>query len=223
MKIIQTPTTNRLLIIGANGGIGKQAVLQALNAGYRVTALVRNPAKLILQHANLEIVQGDMLVPESFEHHLKNKDAVISALGVSGGIFSDKPTTTYSQGNTSLLQAMEKNGVSRAFFISASALDISPVLPFFVRIAAKYILQKLLKNMYDDLRTMEKRVKASSIDWTIIRPPRLTDGPVTGQYRLAINQFLKNGLSISRADVAHYIINNLDNKDSYKATVEIGY
>jgi putative NADH-flavin reductase len=221
MKIVEPP--NRLLIIGANGGIGKQAVLQALNAGYKVTALVRNPAKLTLQHANLEIVKGDALVQESFEHHLKNKDAVISALGVSGGIFSDKPTTTYSQGNANLLQAMKKNGVSRAFFISASALDISPVLPFFVRIAAKYILQKLLKNMYDDLRIMEKLIKTSNINWTIIRPPRLTDGPVTGQYRLAINHFLKNGLSISRADVAHYMINNLEDKNSYKATIEIGY
>jgi putative NADH-flavin reductase len=223
MKVLQTPINRRLLIIGANGGIGKQAVLEALKAGYHVTALVRNPAKLTLEHPNLKVVKGDVLVPESFERYLKNQDAVISALGVSGGVFADKPTTTYSQGNANLLLAMQRNGVVRAFFISASALDISPVLPLYVRIAAKYILQKLLKNMYADLRIMERLVKASSINWTLIRPPRLTDASVTGQYRLAVNQFLKNGLSISRADVAHYMINSIDDRSSYKAIIEIGY
>jgi putative NADH-flavin reductase len=223
MKIIQAPKPYRLLIIGANGGIGKQSVLLALDAGHHVTALVRDPAKLQLQHPNLEIVKGDVLKPGTFEKHLDNKDAVISALGVSGGVFSDKPTTTYSQGNANLLHAMNKAGVTRAFFISASALEISPVLPFYVRFAAKYILQKLLKHMYADLRVMEQLVKASVTDWTIMRPPRLTDGAATGKYRVAFNDFIKNGLSISRADVAHYMLNNLDNKESYNATVEVAY
>jgi putative NADH-flavin reductase len=223
MKIIQSPKPCKLLIIGANGGIGKQAVLLALEMGHHVTALVRDPAKLQLQHPNLEIVKGDVLKAGTFEKHLNDKNAVISALGVSGGVFSDKPTTTYSQGNANLLHAMDKAGVTRAFFISASALEISPVLPFYVRFAAKYILQKLLKHMYADLRIMENLVKASDMDWTIMRPPRLTDGATTGQYRISINDFLKNGLSISRADVAHYMLNNLDNKESYNATVEVAY
>jgi putative NADH-flavin reductase len=223
MKIIQPPKPCKLLIIGANGGIGKQSVLLALETGHHVTALVRDPAKLQLQHPNLEIVKGDVLKPGTFEKYLNDKDAVISALGVSGGVFSDKPTTTYSQGNANLLHVMDKAGITRAFFISASALDISPVLPFYVRFAAKYILQKLLKHMYADLRIMENLVKASDMDWTIMRPPRLTDGEATGQYRVAINDFLKNGLSISRADVAHYMLNNLDNKESYNATVEVAY
>lgn len=223
MKIVQSPNPGKLLIVGANGGIGKQSVLLALEAGHHVTALVRNPAKLSLQHPKLEIVKGDVLKPETFERYLEDKDAVISALGVSGGIFSDKPTTTYSQGNANLLHAMDKAGVTRAFFISASALEISPVLPFYVRFAAKYILQRLLKNMYADLRIMEQLVKASNINWTIMRPPRLTDDAATGQYRVAINHFLKNGLSISRADVAHYMINNIDNQESYNATIEMAY
>jgi putative NADH-flavin reductase len=223
MEIIQSPKPCKLLIVGANGGIGKQVVLSALEAGHHVTALVRDPAKLQLQHLNLEIVKGDVLKPKTFEKYLNNKDAVVSALGVSGGVFSDKPTTTYSQGNANLLHAMNKAGVTRAFFISASALEISPVLPFYVRIAAKYILQKLLKHMYADLRIMEGLVKASDMNWTIMRPPRLTDGAATGQYRVAINDFLKNGLSISRADVAHYMLNNLDNKKCYNATVEVAY
>ena len=214
---------HNLLIIGANGGIGRQCVELALKDGHHVTALLRNPAKLNISHPNLQIIKGDVLQPVTFELALENQDAVISAIGVSGGFGADKPTVLYSQGKANLLQAMSKKGVKRAFFISASAIEISPVLPFYVRWAAKYILQKLLKYMYADLRTMEQLIKESNSNWTIIRPPRLTDKPATGNYRTAINIFLKNALSISRADVAHYIINNINNTATYQGVIEIGY
>ena len=214
---------HNLLIIGANGGIGRQCVELALKDGHHVTALLRNPSKLNISHPNLQVMKGDVIQPGTLEQALENQDAVISAIGVSGGFGADKPTVLYSQGNANLLQAMSKKGVNRAFFISASAIEISPVLPFYARWAAKYIVQKLLKNMYADLRTMEQLIKESNSNWTIIRPPRLTDKPVTGNYRSAINVFLKNALSISRADVAHYIINNINNTATYQGVIEIGY
>jgi putative NADH-flavin reductase len=212
----------KLFIAGANGGIGRQAVEQALQAGHQVTALVRDPAKLALTHLNLRIVKGDIMQPDTFAHQLKGQQAVISALGVSGGsLFSDKPTTLYSQGNANLLKAMEQYGVKRIFCISASALDISPVIPWYVRLVAKYIIQKLLKHMYADLRRMENIIKASRTDWTIIRPPQLTDEPLTGHYRTALNTFLKDCLKISRANVAHFIVNDLTNEATYRTTVEL--
>ncbi|HTH81558.1 MAG TPA: SDR family oxidoreductase [Mucilaginibacter sp.] len=220
MKIEQS---YNLLIIGANGGVGLQAVQLALQAGHKVTAIVRNPARLTLTHPNLDVVKGDILLPGSFESHLKNKDAVISAIGVSGGLFNDKPTTLYSQGAANLLQVMNRQGVKRVFFISASALEVSPVIPFFVRLIAKYIIQKLLRHMYNNLRLMEKLVKESEMNWTIMRPPQLTDKPVTGRYRIAINHYLKNCLKISRADVAHFMVNNITSEAIYKTTVEIAY
>ncbi|WP_419701731.1 NAD(P)-dependent oxidoreductase [Mucilaginibacter sp. NFX135] len=213
----------KLLIIGANGGIGRQCVELALDAGHRVTALVRNPANLPLMHQNLEVVQGDLLIPSTFEKYLAGNDAIISAIGVKGGMFGDKPTTLYSDGNANLLRAMENAGVKRCFFISASAIEISPVIPFFVRLIAKYVIQKLLKYMYADLRKMELIIKQSDARWTIIRPPQLTDQPVTGHYRIAINDWLKDCLKISRADVAHFIIHNVNNPAVIKTTVEIGY
>jgi putative NADH-flavin reductase len=159
--------------------------------------------------------------PETFADQMEGQQVVLSVLGVSGGLLSDKPTTLYSQGNANLLKAMEQHSIKRFVCISASALDISPVIPWYVRLAAKYIVQKLLKHMYTDLRQMESIVKASKADWTIIRPPQLTDGPLTGKYRMAVNQFLKNCLKISRADVAHWMLNNLYNETTYRATVEI--
>lgn len=209
-----------ILVIGANGGIGKQTVEIALLDGHNVTALLRNPAKLNIKHANLQVVKGDVMYPETFEDYLQDKDAVISALGTNT---INKPTILYSEGNKNLLKAMKKKGVRRAFFISALALEISPVLPFYVRFAEKYIVQKILRHMYDDLRLMENIIKETDTDWTIMRPPRLIDKPATGKYRFAINSFLKNCLSISRADVAHFMINNITNEATYKATIEIGY
>jgi putative NADH-flavin reductase len=77
--------------------------------------------------------------------------------------------------------------------------------------------------MYADLRLMENLVKASDVNWTIIRPPQLTDKPLTGRYRVAINTFLKNCLKISRADVAHFMISSIADETTYKATIEISY
>jgi putative NADH-flavin reductase len=215
--------TMNIFIAGANGGIGRQAVEQALQAGHRVTALVRNPAKLQLMHPNLNIIKGDIMQPESFADEMAGQQIVLSTLGVSGGLFSDKPTTLYSQGNANLLKAMEQHGVKRIICISASALEISPVIPWYVRLVARNVIQKLLKHMYADLRRMEAIIKESSADWTIIRPPQLTDKPLTTNYRTAVNRFLKNCLQVSRADVAHYMISNLVNQEIYRAIVEIAY
>jgi len=208
-----------ILIIGANGGIGRQAVEVALAAGHSVTALLRDPAKLTLTHAKLEVVKGDIMHPETFENLLDDNDAVISAIGVA----ALGPTTLYSEGNKNLIAAMKKKGAARAFFISASAIEVSPVQSFLVRFFTKYILQKILRNPYADQRIMEKLIKESGINWTIMRPPRLTNKPVTGSYRIAINSFLKKCLIISRADVAHFMINNINNKETFKTTVEIAY
>ena len=150
---------------------------------------------------------------------LAGKTAVISALGTT----STQPTTLYSGGNAMLLQEMKKAGVERAFFISASAIVISPLQPLVVRWLTKYVLQKILRHMYADIRVMERLIKASDARWTIVRPPRLTNRPVTGHYRVAINEQLRNGFSISRADVAHFMLNNIFAMNTFRTTVEIAY
>lgn len=213
---------SNLLIIGANGGIGRQAVDQALSAGHRVTALVRNPAKLPLNHPSLKIVQADVTQPLSLLNLFVGHDVIISTIGVSVG-FSDPPTNLYSQGVLNILREMKQSGIRRVFFISASAVETNPLLPYFVRLASKYIVQKLLANMYADLRLMENLVKETELDWTIVRPPRLTDSKLTGNYRMAVNRFLKNGLKISRADTAHFMLSHIQSADMFRSVVEIGY
>jgi putative NADH-flavin reductase len=223
MENKSTVTSLKIIVFGANGGIGKQCVIQALANGHQVTAVLRNPSKLTLTHPNLKIIEGNVNHRLTFSKCLTNQDAVISAIGISGGLGSDKPTDLYSQGAVNILQEMKTAGITRAFFISASAVETSPVIPFFYRLISKYIIQKLLKHMYADLLAMEKIVKSSNSNYIIVRPPQLTDKPLTGSYRIAVNNYLKDCLKISRADVAHFMLNNITNETVYKTTVEIGY
>jgi hypothetical protein len=138
-------------------------------------------------------------------------------------MLGDEPTTLYSDGARRVMEVMKRRGTRRAFFISASLVEVSPVIPAFVRFVGRYVVQKLLRHMYADLRVMESRVKESGLDWTIIRPPRLTNGARTGQYRFAVNSWLKNCLSISRADVGHFIVHHAKDRGIYQGIVEIAY
>lgn len=211
-----------ILVIGANGGIGRQCVEVSLAAGCRVTALLRTPANLPLTHPNLTVVAGDVLQPVTLRQHLADKDAVISTIG-SGGIGHDKPTTLYSQGAATLLAELAKTNTRRVFFISSIAIEIDPNSSLFIRFIAKYVMHPLLKHMFADIERMEAVIKPSGTDWTIIRPPRLTNGPLTGHYRYAINEFLPNCTQISRADLALFMIQHLTDQTTFKAIVEVAH
>jgi len=144
------------------------------------------------------------------------QDAVISAICIS----KDEPTTIYSAGIANIIRAMQANGVQRLMCISASGLDPGPL---YQKIIAKLFLWRMLKNMYTDLVRMEAIVSASSVNWTIVRPPRLTDKERTGHYKIAINNHLPNGLMLSRADTADYMLKHLMDTQTYHGLVEIAY
>jgi putative NADH-flavin reductase len=209
----------KIAVLGANGGIGSQVVKMALQQGHSVTAIVRNPDSMKIKHEHLTIVNGDVLHPETFRDHITDKDVVVCAIGDS----SLKKTTLYSQGAENLLKIMKEVGSTRCYFISASGLDVNPSLNVLIRLATKFILQKILKNMYADLRKMEAIIRQSDLHWTIMRPPRLVDSAFTGKYRFSVNAYLAKGMSIARADVAHFMLDNISNASIYKSTVEVAY
>lgn len=206
----------KIIVFGANGGIGSKVVEQALEAGNQVTAVVRRPSSITIQHPQLKVVQGDVLKYETIQAPMVGQDAVISALGIS----KDEPTTLYSGGIANIIRAMQANGVQRLMCISASGLDPGPL---YQKIIAKLFLWPALKYMYTDLVRMEAIVNASSVNWTIVRPPRLTDKARTGQYKIAVNKHLPNGLMLSRADTADYMLKHLNDAQSYHGLVEIAY
>jgi len=203
----------KLIIFGSTGGIGRQVVAQALDVGHQVTAVARHPEMLEIQHERLQVIRGDVLEPASFQHVLIGQNAVVSALG----IITKEPTVFYSSGMQNILNAMQTSGVQRLLCISAGATDPGG----WQRWIVKPILWRLYGEMYADLLRMEDTVKASGLNWTIVRPPRLLDEPRTGRYRIAINKHLTFGISIPRGDVAEFIVTHLAEPTTYHATVEL--
>ncbi len=207
------------MVFGSTGGTGKLIARQALEAGYRVTVIVRNPDAFPLTNKDLEIIKGDVLQPATFEDAVKGKDAIISCLGSP----RKKPTTVYSQGVSNIVTVMEKAGIKRIVCITAGAVIIPPKSSFIMKFVVKYILQRLFKYIYADMLRMEKVLSKSDLDWTVIRAPRLTNNKRTGKYRIAINEHLRNPSSISRADLADYMVTHLNDEKTFKARVEVCY
>jgi len=206
----------KLVVFGATGGIGAQVVEQALVVGHEVTAVARRPEAITLRHDCLKVVQGDVLDAASVRRAVMGREVVVSAVGAR----DLAPTTVYSVGVANIMQAMEAGHVRRLFCVSASGLDPKPL---WQRLIAKPMLWLILKNMYTDLVRMETEVEASRLDWTILRPPQLTDGARTGHYQAVVNDRLSRILKISRADVADYIVTHLNDESTYRGLVELAY
>jgi len=204
----------KLIVFGATGRTGHLVVEQALAAGHEVAAVARHPSALTIQHPRLEVIPSDVLELSTFEHAIIGKDAVISTLGTT----NRAPTTLYSIGIANILRAMQEACVRRLVSLSAGALDPGP---FFQRVAARLILWPLFGNGYADVVRMDAELSKSQLDWTIIRPPMLTNGPHTGRYHIAVNKHLPAGWAVSRANLADYIVTHLADPTTYRAWVEI--
>ncbi|QSS99502.1 SDR family oxidoreductase [Pontibacillus sp. ALD_SL1] len=211
-----------IIVFGATGGTGKLVVKQLLEEGHEVTVVVRDERRLKLNDHNLTIVQGDVLEPSSFEDAMEGKEAVISALGVS----HRKPTTVYSEGTENILNVMEAHGISRMICLSSGTIALPPDTPFLAKTFINLTIKQIYRNLYKDMERMERIVSGSNVDWTIIRPPRLTDGTKTLEYRVTINEPMKNAKGIkgiSRADLADCMVKQLNNPPSYKGFIDISY
>lgn len=209
----------KIIVFGATGGTGKQVVEQALHAGHQVTVVIRNPGAFNIRHQNLEIIKGDVFQPPTFENAMKEKDVVVSCLGIQ----KREPTTVYSEGVCNIVNAMLKAAVSRIICISAGAVIIPPKGSLMMKFFIKNILQPLFKHLYADMLTMEKMLKKSDLNWTVIRASWLRDTRHTGKYRTTINEHLFHPSKISRADLADYIVNSLTDEETFKAIIEISY
>ena len=209
----------KIIVFGATGGTGKQVVAQALRAGHHVTAIVRNPGALTLRHERLEIIKGDALQPQTFEKTINGKDLVVSCLGIQ----KLEPTTIYSEGVSNIIKAMQTADVHRMICLSAAAVIVPPESSSLMKFVVKNILQRIFRHSYADMLIMEKILRESTLNWTVIRAPRLTDSGHAGIYRTTINESLRNPSKISRTDLADYIVNHLADERTFKALVEISY
>jgi putative NADH-flavin reductase len=211
----------RLTIFGASGQTGRHLVGQALAAGHTVTAVVRDPTRLPVRHQRLAVAVADVLDPAAIGPAVAGADAVLSALGPQP---PRNRSSIISAATASILDAMGATGTSRLVVISAAPVasdDHGTTLGY--RLVAGPLLRRLLGGLYADMAIMEDTIKRSGVDWTILRPPWLTDGPRTGTYRQAKDSNLRRGSRISRADLADAILASLDDPDTVTATIAIGY
>ena len=204
----------KVLVFGATGGTGRETVIQALAAGHTVTAVVRRPEALDISHEKLTVLRGNVLDATAVLQPMAGQDVVISALGVR----TNTPTTDCSGGVSNMLRAMQSTGVRRFLCVSANGLEPGP---WWQKLFAKLILHRIFREAYADLWRMEAVVKQSDLEWTIVRPPMLTDAPRTGIYMEAINKHVPHGFRISRANVADYMLKHVADAATYRTTVEI--
>jgi len=197
----------KLTIFGATGATGESLTDQALAAGHDVTAVVRDAARFVVPaHPRLRVVTADVMDPAAIAPALDGADAVISSIGPRG----TGPTTVIADSVRSIIQAMDKTGTRRFVQVSGSIVaddGESPYMRYLVKPAAR---RTFLRHVCADMRSGENEIRHSDLDWTILRPPALTDKPATGAYRTAVDQNLPHGFSVSRADLAACILALLD-------------
>lgn len=208
----------KLLVLGATGATGLQIVAQALSQGHQVTAFVRDPAKLTISHPALRVVQGSL--PEDAQAlagALRGQDAVLSSLGLRNALRSNGLQQRSMQ---VLVPAMQAAGVRRLITVSANGVgDSHAASPLFPRI----MYRLLLGDIFADKQAGEDLVRASNLDWTFAYATLLTHGPRTGNYRAGEHLELSGMPKISRADVADFVLKQLQDRAWSKKRPVIAY
>lgn len=211
------PSPTRVLIVGATGGTGRRLVAQALERGLWVTALVRNPSKLRLEHQRLTVVQGNVLDAGSIDTAMRGQEAVLSALGHQRYFY---PTRIQSDGTKNVLRAMETHGVRR--FVCMSSMGIGDSVGRLGLIYTFFVIPVILPFYFWDKTRQEKAIAASGVDWTIVRPGALTNGRKRGRVRQGarVGSFIWT-VNVPRADVAEFMIDQLTSSAYLRTAVGV--
>lgn len=202
----------KVLVIGASKGIGLETVRRALEMGHSVRALARSAARIPADHPQLEKMAGDALDPATVRRALDGIDVVIQTLGISGGpdiLF--KPIRLFSDATRVLVAAMEETSVKRLIAVTGLGAGDSRGKGGFLYNA---LIQLILVRAYDDKDLQERIIRNSALDWVIARPGGLTNGSRTGRYKVLKNPRDWRAGFISRADVADFLVKQIDS-DAY--------
>ena len=190
----------KIALFGATGGTGRQLLEQAVRAGHQVTALVREPAKLGQTPTGATVVTGNVLQPTDVDQVVAGADAVICSLGNT----SNNPDMMVTNGTRHIIDAMQRFNVRRLVVVTSLGVgDSKEQVPFFFKALMKTVLRKAI----EDKEAQETAVRASRLDWTIVRPGGLTDDPPTGMYQVGTEHLMAG--RIARADVADFILKEL--------------
>jgi putative NADH-flavin reductase len=206
----------RVALLGGTGRIGGLLLAQALEKGHEVTVLARNTDALT-PAAGLTAIRGDAADAQAVAAAVDGADAVLSALGPRGA----KAPSLLERAADDTILAMGTVGTRRLICVSAAGAFIEgdPNMSALV----KFILPRVFATQFADVRAMEQVVRASDLDWTLVRPTRLVNGEGTGKYRAAPDYAPPGGRKISRADVAHFIGAALEQDSWLKSAPALAY
>jgi putative NADH-flavin reductase len=194
----------KVVIIGSTGATGLALVQQALDRGHHVVAFARNPADIPVTHERLQVAKGDVLDLYALQLAVRGADAAISVLGVRMG---QTRSTARSEGTRNIVQVLAAAGGKR--FVSVSAVGAGAHLQTLPRIARVLLPLLVGKWRLDEAGLQEEVIAKSSLDWVILRAPRLVDGQSMGNYRIAENLVTGFGDKLPRADLANALLDQL--------------
>lgn len=209
----------KLTVFGATGGIGGHMVTQALDRGHQVTAVVRDASRFSLRRPGLDVVEvADLTDVDALLPGVQGRDAAVSGIGPR----SAKDTTVASTTGASILRALDLAGVRR--FVAVTAAPVGPTPPgesWLNRRILFPVIGRLLRGIYGDLAVLEDQLIRSDLEWTVVRPPRLTNGPLTGKYRSVVGANVPRATTVSRADVAHCMLAALDDPATIRRPIGV--
>jgi putative NADH-flavin reductase len=194
----------KILVFGASGRTGKELVEQGLERGHTITAFVRTPSKLRIADTALAVIAGDIVDRGAVEAAVLGHDAVVCALGAPSLLTRDPAVVV---GMHNILLSMELEGVRRLSYLSADTVHEARHQLSLVR---KLFVPLLFRSSSADHELIEAMIKSSRLDWTIVRPPMLTNGALSGVYqrgeRIEARWMIPR---VSRADVAAFMLREL--------------
>ncbi|WP_266365638.1 NAD(P)-dependent oxidoreductase [Tellurirhabdus rosea] len=195
----------KIALFGASGKTGQQFLNQALAKGYQIKALVRNPQAISQQSPNLQLIRGDVLNPQDVERTVEDTDLVVSLFGHVKG----SPEWLQTRGTENIISSMKTNGLKRIISLSGGGLPFEKDQPKFADKMIRTIMKIAVPKVLNDAVRHAEVLKASGLEWIIVRGPRLTDGEKRNQYRVGWVG-VDASTQISRADLADFILNQVE-------------
>lgn len=208
----------KILVIGASRGIGRELTRQALGMGHRVTVLARYPDRISPEDGDLRVLRGDILDLKSVEAAVAGQEAVCVTVGIKP---TRRPVTVFSEGTRNVLAAMDMAGVPLLIAVTGIGAGDSRGHGGFLY--DRLIQPTLLRSIYQDKDRQERLIRESPVDWVVVRPGFLTNGPLTGKFRTITDMKGERAGKISRADVAFFILGQCDSASFLKKTPLLTY
>jgi putative NADH-flavin reductase len=199
----------KITVFGSSGKVGHQVLHQALERGYSVTAYARNPWKIVIRHTALSIVKGTLKDLAEMKKAVKGSDCVISVLGPGG-----KPgDETLGRGMKNIIAAMEKTKVKRMIQLATPSVTDPDDGKDFLFGLMVFLIRIFVNGAYNAIISMGEIVRASGLDWTLVRVPLLTDKPLTKHVRIGYPGHKEVGIFLSRPDLAWFMLELSGKKD----------